>query len=66
MKSKTGKYMFVGNINGIFGPKIIYSDALKQLKLSKSDKNDIKMGYSLLIAARGGKITRIYSNGNKI
>ena len=63
MKIKTGKYMFLGNVNGLFGPEIKYADTLTGLKLKAGDKYDIGNGWAALFAVRDNKIVRIATNG---
>ena len=63
MKIKAGKYMFLGNINSMFGPGIRYANTIKGLKLKVYDKDDVKRGEASLFAVRNEKIVRINSNG---
>lgn len=64
MKMRDGKYMFVGNINAMFGPGMRYADTLKDLKLKAFEKDEIKEGKAMLLVARDNRIIRISSNGN--
>jgi hypothetical protein len=61
---KTGKYMFVGNVNALFGPGIRYADNIANLKLKAYEKEEITKGVDMLCAVRNGKITRINVNGH--
>ena len=63
MKIKTGKYMFLGNINALFGPGLKYADTLTGLKLKAGDKYDIGRGEAALFAVRDNKVVRIATNG---
>ena len=65
MKKLSGKYMFLGNINSMFGPKLCFCNTLKGLKLKKYDKEDIKCGHAALFSVVDGEIVRIHSNGVK-
>lgn len=64
MKARTGKYMFLGNVNALFGPGIRYSDTIKGLKLTEFDKDDVRRNQCALFAVRNGKIARIGCNGH--
>lgn len=66
MKIVCGKYMFVENINAIFGPRIRYADTIERLKLKRYEKDVITNGKALLCQAHEGKIIRCDSNGRSI
>jgi hypothetical protein len=59
----TGTYMFLGNINSMFGPGLRFADTLTKLKLRAYEKDDIKEGNSALFVSRDGKIVRVYASG---
>ena len=63
MKASSGKYMFIGNVNSLFGVPIRYAESIKSLKLNASDKEDAKKGESSIFVSRDGKICRINANG---
>jgi hypothetical protein len=63
VKSKSGKYLFIGNINSLFAPPLKYANTIKELKLKKFDKKDIKNNESLLFTIRDGNIVRINCSG---
>ena len=64
MKSKTGgKYMFLGNVNAMFGPGMRFAETLNGLKLKAYEKTEIKTGVAALYVARNEKIVRINVNG---
>jgi hypothetical protein len=65
MKNRTGKYMFLGNVNSMFGPGIRYADSIKDLKLKAWEKDEIRKGEGAMFCVREGKIVRINSNGSR-
>ena len=65
MKKKSGKFVWIGNINSLFGPQLKFADSIKEFKMTKNDKDDLKKGFSMLLAARKGEVFRILSNGRE-
>lgn len=56
------KYMLVGRI-GIFGPELLWADAIKDFRAC--DLTDISDGNALLLVAKDDSVVRINRNGTK-
>lgn len=64
MKSKTGgKYMFLGNVNAMFGIDMRFANTINGLKLKAYEKTEIKTGVAALYVVRNENIVRINVNG---
>lgn len=63
MKTNAGKYMFLGNVNAMFGPGMRFANTINALKLKAYEKAEVKKGECALFAVRNGQIVRINTNG---
>ena len=61
----SGKYMFLSNINAMFGPKLCFSNTLKGLRLRKYDKEYIDTGHAALFVSINNEIVRINHDENQ-
>lgn len=56
------KYMLVSRV-GIFGPELLWADAIKDFRAC--DLTDISDGNALLLVAKDDSVVRINRNGTK-